>query len=160
MSFLSELIDIKKYLKSIRFIDTNISIDVMYPIEWIINDTNTKNFEIKVQDTNDEIVLISYIFHDSDDNVINVLNEIKQNISFNNERKEKENLLKETKTLINEKFSTILLELEEVIKDNSLENVKKILDERKKVITGFELVGKRNKKGRLGNNEPQEEINS
>lgn len=146
--------NLQPYFFSLREINNNICLDLRLTVTWKFTDIVTKyNNETpliyKIQDKNENFLLVSLITELKFDNFNKLFDCAFEIIKTNKESEEKEKLLQ-----------LKIKELKELFQNESLDKLKDISfseNEKQEDTTIIKLAGKRNKKGQLGNNEPQEE---
>lgn len=148
------IIQLRPYFYSLREINNNVSLDIKIPVGWdyleIIKEFYP-NLEVKVQDKNEKVILLSIISVtntiDGYDSIFTCAYNI---IKYNKEREEKEKLFEEK-----------IKELHEIFKRESLEKLKNInfiQNYGQENTTGVGVVEQRDEEGRDGGGESQETI--
>lgn len=109
--------DIKPYFYSLREIKNNFSLDIKIPSKWSydFDNNNFNNVDVKKQDDNGEITLISLISTSDQEGFDSIFNCSKYIIKTNKEKEEKEKL-----------FNQKVDELKQLFFKSSLEDLKKI----------------------------------
>ena len=108
----------KDYFHSIRLHDTILLLDLKLPSKWeiknILNSFQTTT-QIKVNDTTDTHVLISFYCPFTKTEAITLLEDVDKIIKWNKDRQEKNNLL-----------NVKILELQKVFESNNIESLRSI----------------------------------
>lgn len=148
------IIQLRPYFYSLREINNNVSLDIKIPVGWdyleIIKEFYP-NLEVKVQDKNEKVILLSIIsVINSKDGYDTIFTCAYNVIKYNKEREEKEKLFEEK-----------IKELHEIFKRESLEKLKNInfiQNYGQENTTGVGVVEQRDEEGRDGGGESQETI--
>ena len=142
---------LRPYFYSLREINTNVSLDIKIPINWGYVDivTQHKALEIKIQDKNDKIILLSLISDSTQEGYENVFACAKNIIIVNKDEEEKQKL-----------FQQKVKELQELFKNENLDKLK-VLNFHDNIYgsedtTRIRMVGQGNQEGQLGYLDTQE----
>jgi hypothetical protein len=145
--------NLQPYFFSLRQIEDNICLDIKLPVNWkfdnIItkfNETSLLNF--KIQDKNENFVLLSLVSDISEQGYTKILDCAKEIININKEMEEKENL-----------FQLKIKELQTLFLNESLDKLKDLSfteNEKQGITTVNNVVREGNKKGPQGDTSSQE----
>lgn len=152
-----EILSIKPYFFSLREIDDNVSLDLKFPITWIIEPIikSVQGLAFKQQDKSDSTVLISLITKSTADGYDRVFSTCRDIIKLNLEEEQKRQLLAEKMAelkLLFQNKSLDELKTINLIKDESYKqgiNLSGEGDSNEPDTTGKEQgkINQRNKKG-------------
>jgi len=145
--------NLQPYFFSLRQIEDNICLDIKLPVNWkfdnIItkfNETSLLNF--KIQDKNENFILLSLVSDISEQGYIKILDCAKEIININKEMEEKENL-----------FQLKIKELQTLFLNESLDKLKDLSfteNEKQGITTVNKVVREGNKKRPQGDRSSQE----
>jgi hypothetical protein len=150
--------NLQPYFFSLREINnSNMCLDLKLPVTWKFNEIVSKYNETspiigKVQDKNENFILISLITELNFNDYDRLFECAKDVIKTNKEIEEKDYLL-----------DLKIKELKQLFQNESLDKLKDISfieNEKQGDATIIKMVGKGNKKGQRGNNESQEKVDS
>jgi len=149
--------NLQPYFFSLREIDNNICLDIKLPVSWNFNEiiikyNETSPLYCKIQDKNENFVLITLITEFNFNDYERLFECAKEIIRVNKEIEEKENLLQ-----------LKIKELKQLFQNESLDKLKDITfseNERQEDRTIIKMVGKGNKKGQHRDIESQEKNDS
>jgi hypothetical protein len=145
--------NLQPYFFSLRQIEDNICLDIKLPVNWkfdnIItkfNETSLLNF--KIQDKNENFILLSLVSDISEQGYTKILDCAKEIININKEMEEKENL-----------FQLKIKELQTLFLNESLDKLKDLSfteNEKQGITTVNNVVREGNKKRPQGDTSSQE----
>jgi len=145
--------NLQPYFFSLRQIEDNICLDIKLPVNWkfdnIItkfNETSLLNF--KIQDKNENFILLSLVSDISEQGYTKILDCAKEIININKEMEEKENL-----------FQLKIKELQTLFLNESLDKLKDLSfteNEKQGITTVNKVVREGNKKRPQGDTSSQE----
>ena len=119
---------LRPYFFSLREIDSNVSLDLKLPLNWLYEKIVApySSVKIKVQDKNEKFTLLSFIANATQDGYDVAFACALEVITKNKEEEEKERLFKEKQRLLQEDYQKRIKELQELFKKESLEKLKDI----------------------------------
>ena len=108
---------LRPYFHSLREIESNVSLDIKLPLNWVYEDIAKpyRSIKFKIQDKNEKFTLVSIISHATQDGYDVVFACASEILKVNKEQEEKQKL-----------FQQKVKELQELFKKESLDKLKDI----------------------------------
>ena len=144
MSFYKELAPYTEYLHSLRKLESYLSFDMKFPMNWGIPKSITEEDKIVPFDSGDQSLKgISFISTMDEREVSSVMSKISKVIKLNKDREIKEKLFKETIESLKKTFETTDLDTLTRLYFDFETDTKKPLDDGEDGSTSLELVEER-----------------